>query len=92
MKQSKLFAPTLREMPSDAEAKSHQLMLRAGYIRQVASGVYAYLPLAHRVLANITQIVREEMEAIDAVEMDLPSFIRLIYGKRQVVMRPMDQN
>lgn len=75
MKQSKLFAPTLREMPSDAEAKSHQLMLRAGYIRQVASGVYAYLPLAHRVLANITQIVREEMEAIDAVEMDLPSFI-----------------
>lgn len=62
-------------MPSDAEAKSHQLMLRAGYIRQVASGVYAYLPLAHRVLANITQIVREEMEAIDAVEMDLPSFI-----------------
>lgn len=75
MKQSKLFAPTLREMPSDAEAKSHQLMLRAGYIRQVASGVYAYLPLAHRVLANITQIVREEMEAIDAVEMDLPSFV-----------------
>lgn len=75
MKQSKLFAPTLREMPSDAEAKSHQLMLRAGYIRQVASGVYAYLPLAHRVLSNITQIVREEMEAIDAVEMDLPSFI-----------------
>lgn len=75
MKQSKLFAPTLREMPSDAEAKSHQLMLRAGYIRQVASGVYAYLPLAHRVLANITQIVCEEMEAIDAVEMDLPSFI-----------------
>lgn len=75
MKQSKLFAPTLREMPNDAEAKSHQLMLRAGYIRQVASGVYAYLPLAHRVLANITQIVREEMEAIDAVEMDLPSFI-----------------
>ena len=75
MKQSKLFAPTLREMPSDAEAKSHQLMLRAGYIRQVASGVYAYLPLAHCVLANITQIVREEMEAIDAVEMDLPSFI-----------------
>lgn len=75
MKQSKLFAPTLREMPSDAEAKSHQLMLRAGYIRQVASGVYAYLPLAHRVLANITQIVHEEMEAIDAVEMDLPSFI-----------------
>lgn len=75
MKQSKLFAPTLREMPSDAEAKSHQLMLRAGYIRQVASGVYAYLPLAHRVLANITRIVREEMEAIDAVEMDLPSFI-----------------
>lgn len=75
MRQSKLFAPTLRELPSDAEAKSHQLMLRAGYIRQVASGVYAYLPLAHRVLANITKIVREEMEAIDAVEMDLPSFI-----------------
>lgn len=75
MKQSKLFAPTLREMPSDAEAKSHQLMLRAGYIRQVASGIYAYLPLAHRVISNINKIVREEMNAIESVEMELPALV-----------------
>ena len=46
MKQSKTFIPTLREVPADAEIKSHQLLLRAGFIRQVASGVYTYMPLA----------------------------------------------
>lgn len=75
MKQSRLFAPTLRDVPNDAEVASHQLMLRAGYIRKVASGVYAYLPLAHRVLENINAIIRKEHEKIDAVEMDLPAFI-----------------
>ena len=50
MKQSKLFIPTLREIPSDAETLSHQLLVRAGYIRQVAAGIYMYLPLAQRVL------------------------------------------
>lgn len=75
MKQSRLFSPTLRDVPNDAEAKSHQLMLRAGYIRQVASGVYAYLPLVHRVLGKVEQIIREEMNAIDSVEMYLPALI-----------------
>jgi len=75
MKQSRLFAPTLREVPSNADVISHQLMLRAGYIRQTASGVYTYLPLAHRVLENLKKIIREEFEKIEAAEMDLPAFI-----------------
>ncbi|RZQ58631.1 proline--tRNA ligase [Weissella paramesenteroides] len=72
MKQSKVFIPTLRETPADAEVISHQLMLRAGYVRQVTAGVYAYLPLAQRVLNKINAIIREEMEKIDAIEMTAP--------------------
>ncbi|ETT85893.1 proline--tRNA ligase [Viridibacillus sp. FSL R5-0477] len=73
MKQSKTFIPTLREIPADADVKSHQLLLRAGFIRQNTSGVYSYLPLATKVLKKIEQIVREEMEAIDAVELLMPA-------------------
>lgn len=62
MKQSKMLIPTLKEVPSDAEAISHQMMLRGGYIRQVTAGMYAYLPLAYRVLMNIESIIRKEME------------------------------
>lgn len=72
MKQSKLFAPTLREVPNDADVLSHQMLLRGGYIRQTASGIYTYLPLAKRVLDNIKKIIREELDRIDAVEMDMP--------------------
>ncbi|ALV21154.1 proline--tRNA ligase [Carnobacterium antarcticum] len=75
MKQSKLFVPTLREVPNDAEVLSHQLLLRAGYIRQISSGVYSYLPLANRVLEKIKTIIREEFEKIDAVEMLMPSLL-----------------
>lgn len=75
MKQSKIFIPTLKEVPSDAEAISHQLMLRAGYIRQVSAGVYAYLPLAYRVLNKIQAIIQDEMTKIDAVEMKMPGLI-----------------
>lgn len=75
MKQSRLFAPTLREVPNDAEAISHQLMLRSGYIRQVASGIYAYLPLARRVLTKVESIIREEMNRIESTEMTLPALI-----------------
>lgn len=75
MKQSQIFIPTLRENPSDAEALSHQLMLRAGYIRQISSGVYAYLPLAYRVMQKIENIIREELNAIGGTEMLLPAFI-----------------
>ena len=75
MKQSKLLIPTLKEVPSGAEALSHQMMLRAGYIRQVTAGMYAYLPLAFQVLSNIEKIIREEMAKIDAVEMVVPTVL-----------------
>ncbi|HEY6392512.1 MAG TPA: proline--tRNA ligase [Bryobacteraceae bacterium] len=70
---SKLFIPTLRENPAEAEVVSHQLLLRAGYIRQLAAGIYSYLFLAQRSLLKITKIVREEMDAIGAQEMLLPA-------------------
>ncbi|MGK0576318.1 proline--tRNA ligase [Macrococcus capreoli] len=73
MKQSKMFIPTLREVPNDADSKSHQLLLKAGMIKQVASGVYSYLPIAKRVLNKIEAIVRDEMEAIDGVEILMPA-------------------
>lgn len=75
MKQSKMLIPTLREVPNEAEVVSHQLLLRAGYIRQVASGVYSYLPLATKVLEKIEQIIKEEMAEIDAVEMLMPALL-----------------
>lgn len=75
MKQSKVFIPTLREAPADAEVISHQMMLRAGYIRPVSAGVYAYLPLAQRVLQKVETIIREEMEHIDAIEMLAPTLL-----------------
>lgn len=73
MRQSKVFIPTLREVPAEAEALSHRLLLKAGLIKQSTSGIYSYLPLAIRVLNNITSIIREEMEKIDAVEILMPA-------------------
>jgi prolyl-tRNA synthetase len=73
MKQSMTLIPTLREVPADAEIKSHQLLLRAGFMRQNASGVYSYLPLAKRVLQKIEQIIREEMDATGAAEVLMPT-------------------
>ena len=70
---SRLFIPTLRENPAEAEVVSHQLLLRAGYIRQLSAGIYNYLFLAQRSLLKITQIVREEMDAIGGQEMLLPA-------------------
>ncbi len=70
---SKLFIPTLRDDPAEAEVASHRLLLRAGYIRQLAAGVYSYLYLAQRALLKITAIVREEMDAIGAQEVFLPA-------------------
>lgn len=75
MKQSQLLIPTMKEVPSDAEVISHQMMLRAGYIRQVSAGMYSYLPLAFSVIRKIETIIREEMEAIGAVEMLVPAVI-----------------
>lgn len=73
MKQSMMLIPTLREVPADAEITSHQLLLRAGFMRQNASGIYSYLPLAKRVLQKVEQIVREEMESAGAVELLMPA-------------------
>ncbi|GGI94554.1 proline--tRNA ligase [Alicyclobacillus cellulosilyticus] len=73
MKQSQLFLNTLREVPADADVVSHQLMLRAGLIRQHAAGVYSFLPLGMRVLHKIETIVREEMDAAGAQEVMLPA-------------------
>ncbi len=73
MKQSAGYFPTLREAPKEAEARSHILMLRAGLIRQLAAGLYTYLPLAHRALRKIEQIVREEMDAAGAIEILMPT-------------------
>ncbi len=70
---SKIFIPTLREAPSEAEAISHILMLRAGYVRQLAAGLYIYLPLAWKVMEKINKVIREEMGAIGALEISMPS-------------------
>lgn len=75
MKQSKMFIPTLREVPNDAVVLSHQMLLRAGYIRQVSAGIYAYMPLANRVLEKIKRVMREEFDKIDAVELLLPALL-----------------
>ncbi len=72
MRWSQLFIPTLRDTPAEAEVPSHQLLLRAGYIRQLAAGIYSYLFLAKRSLLKIERIVREEMDAIGAQEFQLP--------------------
>ena len=73
MRWSNLFIPTLRENPAEAEVISHQLLLRAGYIRQLSAGIYNYLFLAQRSLQKIQRIIREEMDAIDGQEMLLPA-------------------
>lgn len=75
MRATKLFAPTLREAPKDAELISHKLLLRGGFIRPLASGVYSYLPLGLRVLNKISNICRREMSRIDAVELLMPSLL-----------------
>jgi prolyl-tRNA synthetase len=73
MRYSEMFLPTGREVPSDAELISHQLMIRAGLIRKLTSGVYSYLPLGYRVIRKFEQIVREEMNRAGAQEVFLPT-------------------
>ncbi len=72
MRYTKFFIPTLREIPSEAETVSHKLLLKAGYIRQLASGLYIFLPLFWRILNRINKILIEEMEAINAQEITMP--------------------
>ena len=75
MRASQLFFPTLREVPAEAEMTSHRLLLRAGFIRKVAAGVYDYLPLGYKVLKKIEQIIREEMDAQGAQELLMPAMV-----------------
>lgn len=72
MRLSRFFGQTLREAPSESDSASSQMLVRAGYVRQLAAGLYSYLPLAHRSLRKIEQILREEMDAIGGQEMCMP--------------------
>lgn len=72
MKMSKLFVQTLRDFPNDAEAISHKLLVRAGFIKKLANGLYTYMPLAQRVLTKISNIIRKEMNASGAQELLMP--------------------
>lgn len=73
LKQSNLVIPTLKEVPADADCSSHQFLLRAGFIRQTASGIYSYLSLGYKVIQKIQSIVRDEMEKAGAVELLMPA-------------------
>ena len=72
MRWTRSLIPTLREDPADAEAISHKLMVRAGLVRQLAAGIYVYLPLGHRVLDKVNRVIREEMNAIGGQEITMP--------------------
>ncbi|MDD5711345.1 MAG: proline--tRNA ligase [Smithellaceae bacterium] len=72
MRYSEMFLPTVREVPSDAEVISHKLMIRAGLIRKLTSGIYSYLPLGYRVVRKVEEIIREEMDRAGAQEVFLP--------------------
>ncbi|MCS7065457.1 MAG: hypothetical protein NZL85_04175, partial [Fimbriimonadales bacterium] len=75
MRASRYFMPTLREVPAEAELVSHQLLLRGGFIRKQAAGVYVYLPLGWRVIRKIEQIVREETDRIGGIELFMPALV-----------------
>ncbi|MET1247859.1 proline--tRNA ligase [Sporolactobacillus sp. STCC-11] len=73
MKQSQMFIPTMKETPADAESTSHRLLLRGGFIRQNAAGVYSYLPLGYKIIKKIETIIREEMDGIGSQELLMPA-------------------
>ena len=72
---STLFVRTLRDNPADAEVPSHRLLVRAGYIRRAAPGGYTWLPLGYRVFQNVARVIREEMDAIGAQEVNFPAML-----------------
>ena len=75
MRLTKMFMSTQREIPADAEIISHQLMLRAGLMRKMASGIYSFLPMGYRTYRKIEQIVREEMDRAGAQELIMPAIL-----------------
>ena len=78
------FLRTLREDPADAEVISHKLLVRAGYIRRTAPGIYTWLPLGLRLLRKVEDIVREEMDAMGAQEVHLPALCRQIPTRKHI--------
>lgn len=92
MRASRFLFATLRETPNDAEVISHQLMLRAGMIRKLASGLYTWLPMGTRVLKKVDAIVREEMNRSGAMEVFMPVTQPQACGKNRVVMNNMVLN
>ncbi|HLI48804.1 MAG TPA: proline--tRNA ligase, partial [Chthonomonas sp.] len=72
MRVSQLFGETLRHPPAETDIASHQLLLQAGYVRQLAAGIFSYLPLAWRAVRKMEQILREEMNAIGGQELNMP--------------------
>lgn len=102
MRASKLFVQTLREFPNDAEAMSHKLLVRAGYMKKLANGIYTYMPLMQRVLTKISKILREELNAAGAQELSMP-FVQpaelweksgrwQVYGKELLRMKDRHDN
>lgn len=102
MRVSKLFVQTLREFPNDAEAMSHKLLVRAGYMKKLANGIYTYMPLMQRVLTKISKILREELNAAGAQELSMP-FVQpaelweksgrwQVYGKELLRMKDRHDN
>ena len=87
-KMSRLYAPTLKEDPAEAELVSHKLLLRAGMIRKTAAGLYSYLPLAWRVISKVEDVIRDEMEGIGAQEMMSPSSPRPSSGSSRTAWAP----
>ena len=85
----KMLIPTLREVPNDAEVLSHQILLRAGYIRQVVRDLFLFT-FSQSCFRKIKTIMREEFEKIDAVEMLMPRYYQQNFGKNQAVMKLMD--
>ena len=92
MRTSQYLLSTLKETPASAEVISHQLMLRAGLVRNLASGLYTWLPTGLKVLRKVENIVREEMERAGAIEVLCRLFNLLIYGKSLVVGTTMALN
>src|SRR4051812_43515875 len=75
LRMSTLFLRTLREDPADAEVTSHRLLVRAGYVRRVAPGIFTMLPMGLRVLRNVERVIREEMDAMGGQELTFPALL-----------------
>ena len=92
MKLSKYFYVTLRETPSDATMPSHIFLMRGGYIKPVSTGIYSMMPMGFRVIQKIVNIIREEMNKIGGIEVDLPVVQTAELWRNRAVTRPSAKN